>query len=70
MNWNWLLLLFLLITALMQLPRLIRLRSQQDTTIFCTLWLLAASFTIADMAGSTLIRPLDWVNGIIKLLSL
>ncbi|ETT45179.1 MULTISPECIES: hypothetical protein [unclassified Paenibacillus] len=70
MNWNWLLLLFLLITALMQLPRLIRLRSPQDTTIFCTLWLLAASITIADMAGSTLIRPLDWVNGIIKLLSL
>lgn len=69
MIWNWLLLLFLLTAALMQLPRLIRLRSPQDTAVFCTLCLLAAAFTIADMAGSTVIRPLDWVYGIIKLLS-
>lgn len=70
MIWNWLLLLYLLGAALLQLPRLIRLRSPQDTAVFCALCLIAASFTIADMAGSTVIRPLDWVYGIVKLLSL
>ncbi|MEK3791651.1 hypothetical protein MKX42_07945 [Paenibacillus sp. FSL R7-0204] len=69
MNWDWLLLLILLFTAFTQLPSLLRLRSPQDTSVFCVFWLLTASFTIADMAGSTLIRPMNWVYSIIKMLS-
>lgn len=69
MNWNWLLLLILLSTAFTQLPVLLRLRSPQDTAVFCVLWLLTASVTIADMAGSTMIRPMNWVYSIIKMLS-
>ena len=70
MIWNWLLLLVLLATVLVQLPRLIRLRSPQDTVVFCSLCLIAATVTIADMSGSSVIRPMDWVYGIVKLLSL
>ncbi|MFC6648979.1 hypothetical protein ACFSQ7_11065 [Paenibacillus rhizoplanae] len=70
MNWDWLLLLILLVAAVTQLPQLIRLRSPQDTAVFCVLWLLTASATIADMAGSTVIRPMNWVESIVKLLHL
>ncbi|MEK3901297.1 hypothetical protein [Paenibacillus sp. FSL R7-0179] len=69
MSWNWLLLLILLITAFTQLPALLRLRSPQDTAVFCVFWLITASVTVADMAGSTAIRPMNWVYSIIKLLS-
>lgn len=69
MNWNLLLLFFLLFVLLLKTPAMIKLRSPRDAVAFYGIWSLAAAATILDMADLPQLRPLDWVRSIMQLLS-
>lgn len=67
MNWSLLLLLFLLITLVVEVPKLLRLHSLKDTLVFFGVWGMALAATAADMIGLPQFRPLDWVALLLNL---
>ncbi|MNC29754.1 hypothetical protein D3C76_249010 [compost metagenome] len=70
MSWSLLLLLFLLVVPVLETPQLARLHSPRDMAVFYMAWLIALAATLADMAGWTQIRPLDWISSLMQLLSI
>ncbi|WP_340025433.1 hypothetical protein MHI24_09745 [Paenibacillus sp. FSL K6-1096] len=69
MNWNLILLFFLLVVLILKTPAVIKLRSRRDTAAFYGFWGLAVAATILDIADLPQFRPLDWVRSIMELLT-
>ncbi|MBW4084511.1 hypothetical protein [Paenibacillus sp. S150] len=70
MSWSILLLMILLLVAVIETRQLARLHSPRDMAVFYGFWGIAAAATVADMAGLTQIRPLDWIRGFMQLTGL
>ncbi|WP_341348356.1 hypothetical protein MHH28_15935 [Paenibacillus sp. FSL K6-1217] len=69
MNWNLILLFFLLFVLILKTPAVIKLRSPRDAAAFYGVWSLTVAVTILDMADLPQFRPLDWVRSLMQLLT-
>jgi len=67
MNWSLYLLYFLLLVVVIEVPKLIKLRSAKDLIVFLTVWAIALAASIADLREWPQLRPLDWVRGVMQL---
>ncbi|AIQ43333.1 hypothetical protein MKX70_12320 [Paenibacillus sp. FSL R7-0312] len=69
MNWNLLLLFFLLFVLFLKTPGILKLHSVRDAAAFYGTWTLSVMVTLADWADWPQLRPLDWVRSVMELMS-
>jgi hypothetical protein len=63
------LMLFLAAVLVLELPRILKLRSPRDMFAFILLWGLAVAAVIAHWLDWPYLRPLDWVKAVIGLVT-
>ncbi|WP_139994129.1 MULTISPECIES: hypothetical protein [Paenibacillus] len=62
MIWSVLIMVFLLLVPLIEMPYLKGLQSRRDVLVFLLIWGIALAAIAAECFGIPLPKPLDWIR--------